>query len=308
MRIVVMGTGGVGGYFGARLAQAGCQVAFIARGAHLATLREQGLRVRSQRGHIHLAQVEASDDPASLGPADMVLVAVKLWDTEAAAYAIRPLVGPTTGVVSFQNGVEKEDILRRVLGDRAVMGGVSYIAATIAEPGVIEHTGTMARLVFGELDGRRSERAEALLEACSRAGVEAELSADISRAIWEKFVLLAALAGTTSTIRLPIGPIRANPQARSLLFDAMREVVAVGRALGVALPEDYAENRLAFADGLPPEMTSSMHKDLERGNRLEVPWLSGAVVALGRKAGVPTPVHRAFADILAVHADGRPSV
>ena len=163
-------------------------------------------------------------------------------------------------------------------------------------------------MVFGELDGSRSPRALALLEACAGAGIDAELSADITRAVWEKFVLLAALSATTTTIRTPIGPIRANPQARTLLHDAMREVVAVGRALGVALPLDFADNRLAFADGLPAQMTSSMHNDLERGNRLEVPWLSGAVVELGRKAGVATPVHRAVADILAVHADGRPSV
>jgi 2-dehydropantoate 2-reductase len=308
MRIVVMGAGGVGGYFGARLAQGGCEVAFVARGAHLAALREQGLHVRSQHGDIHLEKVEASDDPASLGPADIVFITVKLWDTEAAAQAIRPLLGPGTGVVSFQNGVQKEEVLRRVLGDNAVMGGVSYIAATIGGPGLIEHTGTMARLVFGELDGSRSPRALALLEACAGAGIDAELSADITRAVWEKFVLLAALSATTTAIRTPIGPIRANPQARTLLHDAMREVVAVGRALDVALPEDFADNRLAFADGLPAQMTSSMHNDLERGNRLEVPWLSGAVVELGRKAGVATPVHRAVADILAVHADGRPSV
>lgn len=303
-----MGAGGVGGYFGARLAVGGCEVAFVARGAHLAAIRERGLKVRSQGGDLHLPDVEASDDPASLAPADIVLVTVKLWDTEAAAHAVRPLIGRETGVVSFQNGVQKEDALRRVLGDKAVMGGVSYIAATIAEPGLIEHTGTMARLVFGELDGSRSARAEALLRACARAGIDAELSADIRRSVWEKFVLLAAFSGATTTIRAPIGPIRADPQARSLLHDAMREVVAVGRALGVALPEAYADDRLAFADTLPPQMTSSMHNDLERGNRLEVPWLSGAVVELGRKAGVPTPVHRAMADILAVHAMGRRSV
>jgi 2-dehydropantoate 2-reductase len=300
-----MGTGGVGGYFGARLAQGGCEVAFVARGAHLAAMRERGLAVRSQLGDVHLAPVLATEDPASLGPVDLVIIAVKLWDTEAAARAAAPIVGPGTAVLSLQNGVVKDDILRRFLGDRPVMGGTCYIAAAIEGPGVIAHTGTMARMAFGEYDGGRSARAEALLEACRRAGIDAELSPDIRRAIWEKFVLIAGFNGTTAAVRARIGPIRTNPQARAFLLDAMREAVAVGRALGVDLPPDYAEARLRFCDGLPAEMTSSTLTDLEQGNRLEIPWLSGAVVELGQKVGIPTPVNRAISDILAVHAAGR---
>jgi 2-dehydropantoate 2-reductase len=231
---------------------------------------------------------------------------VKLWDTEAAVRAILPIVGPTTAVLSLQNGVQKDDVLRRILGDGPIIGGLCYIAATIAQPGVISHTGTIQKLVFGEYDGRRSARAEALLEACRRGGIDAELSQDIRKAIWEKFVFLVGLSATTTTIRLPIGPIRTHPRTRLFLLDAMREVVAVGRGQGVALGAEYAEERLAFCDGLPAEMTSSMHNDLERGNRLEVAWLSGGVVELGQAAGVPTPVNRAVSDILALHADGPP--
>ena len=306
MKIAVMGSGGVGGYFGARLAQAGCDVSFIARGAHLAALRERGLIVESKLGNLSFPKVRATDDPTALGSVDLVLIGVKLWDTEAAVRAIRPIVGPTTAVLSLQNGVQKDDVLRSILGDGPIIGGVCYIAATIAQPGVISHAGTMQKLVFGEYDGRRSARAEALLEACRRGGIDAELSQDIRKAIWEKFVFLVGLSATTTTIRLPIGPIRTHPRTRLFLLDAMREVVAVGRAQGVALSAEYAEDRLAFCDRLPAEMTSSMHNDLERGNRLEVAWLSGGVVELGQAAGVPTPVNRAVSDILALHADGRP--
>jgi 2-dehydropantoate 2-reductase len=306
MRIAVMGSGGVGGYFGARLAQAGCDVGFIARGAHLAALRERGLVVKSKLGDVDLPKVRATDDPTTLGPVDLILIGVKLWDTEVAVRAISAIVGPATAVLSLQNGVQKDDVLRRVLGNGPIMGGVCYIAATIAQPGVISHTGNMQKLVFGEYNGQRSARAEALLEACQRAGIDAELSQDIRKAIWEKFVFLVGLSATTTTIRLPIGPIRTHPRTRVFLLDIMREVVAVGRAQGVALSAEYAEDRLAFCDGLPAEMTSSMHNDLERGNRLEVDWLSGGVVELGQAAGVPTPVNRVVSDILALYANGRP--
>ncbi|HET8610887.1 MAG TPA: ketopantoate reductase family protein [Burkholderiales bacterium] len=305
MKIAVMGSGGVGGYFGARLIQAGCDVAFVARGAHLAAMRERGLKIESQLGNVHLPKVRVTDDPATLEPVDLVLFSVKLSDTATAARSIAPLFGPNTGIVSFQNGVQKDDVLRKEFGDQAVMGGVGYIATAIKEPGVILHTGTMQRLVFGEYDGRRSERAEAFLAACKKGGIDAELSDDIRRRIWEKFVFLVGLSGATTAMRLPIGPIRENPLARGFLFDLIREAVTVGRALGVALPENYAEDRLAFVDGLPADMTASMHHDLQRGKPLEVTWLSGAVVELGTTVGVPTPANRAVRDILALHAQGR---
>lgn len=305
MKIAVMGSGGVGGYFGARLAKAGCEVSFVARGAHLAALREQGLKIESPLGDIHLPKVRVTDDPGTLAPVDLVLFSVKLWDTEAAARSIAPLIGPHTGIVSFQNGVQKDDMLRRRFGGKAVMGGVGYIATKIARPGVIKHGGTMQRLVFGEYDGLRSARAEALLEACQRGGINAELSGDIRREIWEKFVFLVGLSATTTTMRVPIGPIRSNAQPRAFLLEIMREVVAVGRAHGVALAADYAEQRLAFCDGIPADMSSSMHHDLEGGRPLELAWLSGGVVELGEAAGVPTPANRAVRDILALYAQGR---
>ena len=306
MKIVVMGSGGVGGFYGGRLAHAGYDVAFIARGRHLAAMREHGLTIESeQQGDIHIPGVRVTDDPSTLEPADIVIIAVKLWDTEAAARAVKPAVGNATAVLSLQNGVIKDDILRREFGNDAVMGGVGYVGTHIARPGVIHQTGTLQRLVFGEYDGRRSARAEALLAALLRAGIAAELSSDIRRTLWEKYVFLVGLSGTTATMRSTLGPIRANPQTRAFLLDLMRETVAVGRAHGVALPEDYAEQRLAFADTLASDMTSSLHHDLEHGNRLEVAWLSGGVVELGKIVNVPTPANRAVWDILALHADGR---
>jgi len=305
LRITIMGTGGVGGYFGARLAHAGHEVSFVARGRQLAALQAGGLRVLSPLGDLHLPRVRAIEHPAQIGQADLVIFGVKLWDTVAAAESMRSLVGEHTAVVSFQNGVVKDDLLRQALGPRALAGGVCYIASTIAEPGVIRHTGAMQKLVFGEFDGMRSERLQRFAAACAEAGIDHELSTDIRMRQWEKFVFLVGLSGATTTMRVPVGVLRDEPRARVFMRDLMHEVVQVARAEGVALPPDYAENRLAFADGLPPTMTSSMHHDLDRGGRLEVPWLAGDVVARGQKLGVPTPCNRAVADILAVHAAGR---
>ena len=305
MKIAVMGSGGVGGFYGGRLANAGYDVHFVARGAHLAAMRENGLTIENEaQGNIHVPRVNVTDDPATIGTADIVLIAVKLWDTEAAARAVKPLVGPGTGVLSLQNGVIKDDILGRQFGAGVLMGGVAYVGTTIGRPGVIRQTGTLQRLLFGEYDGRRSARAEAFLEALLKAGIQAELSADIRRTLWEKYVFLVGLSGSTSTMRSPIGPIREHARTRAFLLDLMQETVAVGRAHGVDLPEDYAEQRLAFADSVPADMTSSLHHDLERGNPLEVEWLSGGVVKLAQAVGVPTPANRAVWDILALHAAG----
>jgi 2-dehydropantoate 2-reductase len=304
MNVVMMGSGGVGGLIGARLAHAGCDVSFVARGAHLAAMREHGLKLESQVGDVHLAKPRVTDDPATLGKADLVIFSVKLWDTEAAGRAILPLVGPDTGVISLQNGVVKDDILRPIVGENALMGGVAYMGTAIARPGVIKHTGTLQKVVFGEYDGRRSKRAEAFLECCLRSGLEAQISDDIRRTLWEKFAFLVGMAAVTASIRMPIGPIRSHPLTRRFYFDAIAEAAAVGRAHGVRLPENFAEERMAFVDTLPATMTASLHHDLERGNPLEVEWLSGSVVDLGAAVGVPTPVHRAVRDILILHARG----
>lgn len=304
MKITIMGAGGVGGYFGAKLAKSGCDVGFVARGAHLAAIRKNGLRVESQLGEIYLPEVRASDELAAFGTPDYVFLCVKLWDTEPAVQALARIIGPQTAVLSFQNGVQKDDLLRKHMSERSVMGGVAYIGAGLARPGVVRHTGTMQRLLFGEFDGSRSQRAEALLNACTRAGIDAELSADIRRAIWEKFVFIVGLSALTSATRQTIGPVRSNTRTRALLLEIMQETVAVGRAHGVKLPEDYAQKRLAFVDSLPAEMTSSMHNDLEAGKRLELDWLSGGVVELAKAVNVPTPMNRAVSAILALYADG----
>lgn len=304
MKIAVMGSGGLGGYFGARLVEGGhAEVAFIARGRHLEAMERDGLRIEGPEP-IHVRRVRVTDDPKDVGFVDVVMLCVKLWDTEQAIEQIRPMVGPGTVVISFQNGVLKDRYLRAAFEERQLMGGVGYVATTIEAPGVIRQTGPMQRLLFGEFDGSTSQRGQDLLAACLAGGIKAELSPDIVREIWQKFVFLVALSGTTTTIRRTIGPIRSNPQTRAFLLDVMREVVAVGRAHGVALPADYAEARLQLADDVSPDMTSSMHHDLQRGNRLEVRWLAGAVVELGHAKGVPTPLNRAIADILALHADG----
>jgi 2-dehydropantoate 2-reductase len=304
MRIAFMGAGGLGGYFGARLCKGGADVHFIARGAHLEAMRRDGLRVEGPEP-MHVPKVNATDNPAEVGAVDFVLLGVKLWDTESALEQIRPMVGPGTTLISFQNGVLKDDYLRAAYDAAQVMGGVGYVATTIDRPGVIRQTGPMQRLIFGEFDGSRSPRGQSLLDACLAGGINAELSTNILREIWQKYVFLVGLSGTTTTMRKTIGPIRENAQTRAFLLDVMREVVAIGRSYGVDLPEDYAEVRVKFADEMAYDMTSSMHHDLERGNRLEVRWLSGGVVELGQRKGVPTPLNRAIADILALHAPGK---
>ena len=304
MRIAMMGSGGLGGYFGARLCQGGAaEVHFVARGRHLQAMREHGLRIEGPAA-VHIPRVSATDDPGEIGVVDFVLVGVKLWDTEAALEQMRPLVAPSTTIISFQNGVLKDQYLRAAFDASQLMGGVGYVATTIDQPGVIRQTGPMQRLIFGEFDGSRSPRGQRLLEACLAGGINAELSEHILREIWQKYVFLVGLSGTTTTMRKTIGPIRENAQTRAFLLDLMREVVVVGRAHGVDLDEDYAEQRLKLADDVAYDMTSSMHHDLERGNRLEVRWLAGGVVELGHQKGVPTPLNRAVADILALHADG----
>src|SRR5262249_51854935 len=233
-----MGSGGVGGFFGARLVRGGADVTFIARGAHLAAIRERGLAIESTEESLHLPKGSITDDPATIGPVDLVMFGVKLWDTEAAARSLLPIMGPDTALISFQNGVQKDDMLRPIVGDKAIMGGVAYVGTNINRPGVIAQKGPMQRLVFGESDGRRSPRAEASLAAVRRGGINAEISPDIGREIWQKFISLAGRAGVTASTRRSLGPVRSNPMTRQFFLDLMREVVAVGRAHEVAIPED----------------------------------------------------------------------
>lgn len=305
MRIIVFGAGGVGGYFGARLAAAGNDVTFVARGQHLEAMRRGGLKVRSALGDIHLEKPQASDDASALGRADVVIFAVKLWDTETAALAARPLVAGGGVIVPFQNGVESIERIGAVVGAEHVLGGAAYIAATISEPGTITHTGTMARLRFGAVMPSQKERAKALHEACFAAKIEAELVDDARRAAWEKFVFLAAMSGLTSAARCPIGVIRSDKDMRATLAAAIEENCSLARACGVALPDDFGARQLAFADGLPAQMKSSMLHDLEAGRKLEAPWLAGAVARMSREHGLVAPVNATIYAALKPFCEGR---
>jgi 2-dehydropantoate 2-reductase len=273
-------------------------VTFLARGAHLAALRRNGLKITSPRGNLYIPQIKTAETIREIEIADLVLVGVKLWDTESVAASLKPIAERGAAIISFQNGVHKDDVLRKYAPADSVLGGACYVAAAISEPGVIGHTGTMQRLVFGEYGARKSARGEAFLAACQAADIDAELSDAIEQLIWEKFVFLVGLSGMTSKFGTPIGPIRENPKRRAMLFETMREVVAVGRAKGVPLRPDFAEDRLAFCDTIPAKMTSSMQVDLKRGSRLELPWLSGALVDLGAQLGVPTPANAAIVEAL----------
>jgi 2-dehydropantoate 2-reductase len=307
MRIAVIGAGGVGGAFGAALAQAGAEVTFVARGAHLQAMRDNGLRIDSPRGETLIKPARATDDPASIGPVDFVVFCVKLWDVESAGAAIKPLIGPTTAVIPLQNGIDSAERLIPILGARAVMGGVAQISATIAEPGVIRQVGTFMRLLFGELEGGKSARGEAFLALCQKAGFDATHSDHIMTDLWMKFILLASNAAMTAATRTPIGILRDDPDINPLFAHAYAEVVAVGRAKGVKLPDDAVERTVGFNQSAPPAMMASMAHDLIRGSRIELPWLSGKVVALGRELNVPTPVHEVLYAVLKPFVDGRPN-
>ena len=306
MKIAVFGTGGVGGYFGARLAAAGEEVHFIARDKHLEAMRENGLSIESRLGDAHVDPALATDDPAAVGHADMVMVAVKLYDTDEAVRACAPLVGPDSMVVSFQNGVTGGDALTAAFGPERVIGGTAAIATMISAPGVITHTGAIATIAFGEWDGIASPRAEALLGAFENAGVEATLAGDITAAIWSKFVFLSTFSAITCALRLPIGPIREDPAHWSLFRRAMKETFAVAGARSVVLDDDLVDQCLAFTEGFAPETYASMYHDLMAGKRIELPWLSGAVVDMGQELGVETPIHKDFCQTLKPFVDGKP--
>jgi 2-dehydropantoate 2-reductase len=291
MRIAVVGAGGVGGGFGAALAKAGADVSFIARGAHLAAMKSAGLKVEGGRGETHVVPTQATDDPAEIGKVDIVLFCVKQWDVESAGARIKPLIGPDTAVIPLQNGIDAAERLIPILGSHAVMGGVAQISASIVAPGVILQVGTFMRMIFGEFDGKKSKRAEDFLALCQKAGFDATLSDQILTELWMKFILLASNASIMALARQPIGKLRDDPDLRPIFLAAWQEVIDVGRARGVALPADALDKILDFTSHAPPAMKASMALDLDRGNRLELPWLGGKVAELGRQLGVPTPTH-----------------
>ena len=250
---------------------------------------------------------QATDNPADIGVVDVVLFCVKLWDVESAGEAIKPLVGADTAVIPLQNGIDAAERLLPILGEKAVMGGVAQISASIVAPGVIQQVGTFMRMVFGELDGKRSKRAEEFLALCRKAGFDATLSDQILTELWMKFILLATNAGITAATRQPIGKLRDDADIRPVMTAALGEVFDVGRARGVALPADAVEKILDFIGHAPPAMKASMALDLERGNRLELPWLNGKVVELGRQLGVPTPTHSMMYAVLKPYIMGTPA-
>jgi 2-dehydropantoate 2-reductase len=307
MRIAVVGAGGVGGGFGAALAKAGADVTFIARGAHLAAMRSTGLRIEGGRGETHLVPTQATDDPKTVGPVDYVLFCVKLWDVESAGEHIKPLVGPNTAVIPLQNGIDAPERLIPILGAPAVMGGVAQISASIVAPGVIRQVGTFMRMLFGELDGSTSRRGEELFAMCKKASFDVTLSDQIVTELWMKFILLATNASIMAVARQPIGKLRDDPDMRPQFVAAYNEVIAVGKARGVKLPADALDRMLAFNAGAPPTMKPSMALDLERGNRIELPWLGGKVVELGRQLGVPTPTHSFMYAALKPYVMGTPT-
>jgi len=305
MRIAVIG--GVGGPYGASLAKAGADVIFVARGAHLAAMRENGLRIEGDRGETHIWPAQATDDIASIGTVDVILFCVKLWDVEPAAEQLRAIIAPQTAVIPLQNGIDAAERLIRILGDVAVMGGMAFVTGTIVAPGVIRQTGSYQRMTFGELDGRISERGRRVRDLCEAAGFEAVLSPDIMVPVWEKFILLVPLSGLNALTRLPLGKWRRDPDLLALYEAALRETVAVGLAEGIRLPPDSIDETLAMMRSMPAHHTTSMGNDLLRGNRRELPWFAGKVVELGRRHGIPTPVNGFVYAALKPDVNGAPN-
>jgi 2-dehydropantoate 2-reductase len=305
MRIAIMAAGGVGGFLAAHLLRHGAdEVALVARGAHLQALRADGLTLATESGEFTVPVTTVTDDPATIGPVDVVVFAVKLADTEAAAEASRPLLGPDTAVVPFQNGVESRERVLAVLGAAHACAGCCYVSVAIDRPGVIRQAGQFGRFMFAEADGRQSPRMQALRAALVAAGVEAPVPDDIDVELWTKFSFLVGLSGLTAAGRTTIGAVRDDPLQAAVYRRAIEEAVAVARARGVALPTDVVDRHLAFTASLPSGMRASQAIDLERGNPLEVDWLSGAVARLGAEAGVDTPVNATLHAVLRPFAGG----
>lgn len=304
MRFAIFGAGGMGAYFGVKLALAGHDAAFVARGQTLEALRSGGLRVLSPDGDLELKQVRAGNNAASIGPVDAVLFCVKLYDVEGAKPLLASLLGPQTFVLTLQNGVEVVDMLAPEIGRGRILPGSSYVSANIVAPGLIRHVGATGHIEFGELDGKLSARAQALIDAFARTNVEARFNSDIIASLWAKFVLVAGYSGVMALTRAPIGVVRSCPETLGLLRDALAEAEAVARAMGIKIPDELSTALVQRTQGMAPQLKPSLLEDLEHGRRLEVDWLAGAVVRLGEKAGVPTPVNRVIHAALKPYAKG----
>ena len=303
MDIAVMGAGGVGGYFGGMLANAGHNVIFIARGDHLRTIKSSGLRVVHHGGEFTVA-AKVTDAPETVGPVDLVLFCVKAYDTEPAIAALGPMVGLDTSVLTLQNGVDSYRVIGEALGKEKALPGAAYVESRIDSPGVVVQTGEVARLVFGEVSGQETTRVRKINAALREAGINAEVSEDVLKALWTKFLFITAVAGLTSACRSRLSSLMEEPQYRELLVAAMKEIESVGRAHGVNLDSDVVQQTMMYVEGAVKDITASMHLDLERGRRLELEIFNGAVVRLGEEVGVETPVNRLLYLILKPHIDG----
>ena len=305
MKIAVMAAGAVGGYFGARMQAAGHEVHFIARGANLAAMQANGLKIESVHGDLHLPKVNVTDDPKQVGPVDIVLFAVKLWDTEAAAEQARPLIGPNTRLITFQNGVDSVERIGPIIGKENTVCGVAAIASVIAAPGVIKHSSAFATIRFGHSDKHADPVLTAFADAGKAAKLDIAVSQDIDVDRWQKFIFLTAMSGATSALRSPIGPIIADPELRDFFQQLMQETLAVGRAKGVKLEQAIIDSRMDFViNKVERGMKASMAHDLERGNRIELDWLSGKVRQFGRELGIPTPASDTVWTVLKLHRMG----
>lgn len=305
MRIAIVGAGGIGGFYAAKLAQAGEEVVLIARGAHLAAIRQHGLRVEGLDPAVPPLRLEASDDPAEVAPVDVALICTKMYDIEGVARAILPMMGPDSFAITQQNGVEAGDLIRPILGHERVLDGVSYVSGHVERPGIVRAYGEVRNAIeFGEADNSISPRARAFSALCADAGFTARIAEDIQAVLWHKCIIAASFAGVMTLARMPVGPVREDPDTRRLLAAALSEAEAVARARGVDLPANLVEELFRFADSLPHSLKASMLEDIEHGRRLEVAWLSGAIERFGRQAGVPTPVHATIYAGLKLHANG----
>jgi 2-dehydropantoate 2-reductase len=290
MKILIMGTGGVGGYYGGLLAQQGNEVTFISRGAHLYALRHEGLKVKSVHGDFHVHPVNATDEPINVGPVDLILFSVKTYSTDEAAQAIRAAVGKHTTILSLQNGVDAAERIGQLVGMEHVIGGATWLSAAVEEPGVIKQVSEFRRIVFGELSGGRSERIQSIFEVLNPTGITVEVSENIQKVLWTKFVFISAVSSIGSLTRLPMGDYRSIPETRALLSGIMQEVEALARAQGIALDEDVVAKSLEFVDNSGPHIKPSMQLDVESGHRTELESMVGVIGRKGRQLGIPTPV------------------
>lgn len=305
MRIAVMAAGAIGAYYGARLQVTGHDVSYIARGANLEALRTKGLTIESVHGDLHLPKINATSNPADVGPVDIVLFAVKLWDTEAAAAQARPLIGPNTRLITFQNGIDSVERIGGVLGAEKIVGGIAYIASNLIAPGHIKQTSQFHQILFGHPGNRADAALDAFVAAGTAAKLDIVLTPAIESELWKKFIFLTAMTGATAALRSPVGPIFADAETKNFFRQLMQEAFAVGKAKGIALDAGYIDERMNFVETkTTPTMKGSMANDLDRGGRLELDWLSGKVRALGRTLGISTPASDAVYTVLKLHRMG----